>query len=132
MGARPHVRSKSTPRCAILPADTTIASRGASSRPDTNANSAKIADVKRVVQGHTHREMHVHFRGVEVINNGTWSPAFHDVECTRPFGSKCFTWIRPEAGTGGSPGDGDRTRTARLYEWKDPGLEEIPLSLPEA
>ena len=76
--------------------------------------AAKLARVGRVVHGHTHREMHQppeKTNGVEYLNTGTWSPAFHDVECTKPFGRKCFAWIRPLAG---SPG-----RTASLFEWKE-------------
>ena len=79
--------------------------------------AAQIARVSRVVHGHTHQERHHFFQSVEIINTGTWSPAYLDVECTKPYGRKCFAWIRPnESGSG---------RTAELVEWKDPGLEVI-------
>ena len=52
----------------------------------------------------------------ELINTGTWSPAFEDVEYTRPFGRKCFAWIRP---------DGDGPRIAELLEWTDPGCRRL-------
>ena len=82
---------------------------------------AKVAGVKRVVLGHTHRERHIGIGGVELLNTGTWSPAYHDVECTRPFGRKCFAWMKPDpAGQG---------RLAELREWQDPGSE---IFVPEA
>jgi UDP-2,3-diacylglucosamine pyrophosphatase LpxH len=81
--------------------------------------AAQIARVSRVVHGHTHQERHHFYQGVEVLNTGTWSPAYLDVECTKPFGRKCFAWIRPtETGEG---------RTAELFEWKDPDVEMIPV-----
>jgi UDP-2,3-diacylglucosamine pyrophosphatase LpxH len=72
--------------------------------------SARITKVKRIVQGHTHLEAHTHVEGIEVLNTGTWSPAYHDVACTQPYGRKCFAWIRP-----GSANEG---RKAELYEWR--------------
>lgn len=90
--------------------------------------AAKIAGVKRVVHGHTHKEGHQLYRETEVINNGTWSPAFHDVECTQPYGRKCFTWIRPGSPGGSGPGEENKGRVSTLYEWKDPGMEEIPMA----
>jgi len=80
--------------------------------------AARLAGVKRVVMGHTHKEKHTEIEGIELLNPGTWSPAFHDVECTRPFGRKCFVWIRPDATTGG--------RVAELREWRDPGSNVLP------
>jgi UDP-2,3-diacylglucosamine pyrophosphatase LpxH len=74
--------------------------------------SAKITKVKRIVQGHTHQELHNWVEGVEFLNTGTWSPAFHDVECTLPFGRKCFAWIRPHSNPAQSG------RIAELYEWR--------------
>lgn len=92
---------------------------------------AKIAGVRRVVHGHTHREMHTFYKGIEVINNGTWSPAFRDVECTKPYGRKCFTWIGPSAdGTVGGHGKSQENRQAALYAWQDPGMEAIPATAP--
>ena len=90
--------------------------------------SSQIAGVSRVVHGHTHRQMHRWIGGVELINTGTWSPAFHDVECTQPYGLKCFAWIRP--GERGAP------RQASLFEWADPGIrtlavERLPVTTDE-
>jgi hypothetical protein len=70
--------------------------------------SAQIAHVKRVIQGHTHRAVHTSIGDVEYLNTGTWSPAFLDVECTKPYSRKCFAWLKP--------GD-DGARAASLYEW---------------
>ncbi len=70
--------------------------------------SAQIARVKRIVQGHTHHEEHRLNGGVEVLNTGTWSAAYHDVECTQPYGRKCFAWIRQVR---------KGERVANLYEW---------------
>ncbi|MCM2277852.1 MAG: metallophosphoesterase [Oligoflexia bacterium] len=81
--------------------------------------SALLAGVTRVVHGHTHHERHTWIRGVEVLNTGTWSPAYHDVECTQPFGRKCFAWVRP----GSIPGGG---RTAELLEWAEGEIRRIP------
>jgi len=78
----------------------------------------QVTQTKRFIFGHTHRELHTFVDQTEVINTGTWSPAFKDPECRESYGKKCFAWIRPEK-------EGDRT--ARLYLWKDPHLEEIPV-----
>ena len=80
-------------------------------------NAAKLASVGRIILGHTHDERHTEIGGVEVINTGTWSPAFHDVECTQPFGRKCFAWVRPDGPNG--------ERVADLFEWTDPGSRVI-------
>lgn len=72
--------------------------------------AARIAGVRRTVQGHTHRELHSWISDVEYLNTGTWSPAYHDVECTQPFGRKCVAWIKPSAIPGGGRG-------AELLEW---------------
>jgi UDP-2,3-diacylglucosamine pyrophosphatase LpxH len=74
--------------------------------------AAKITGVSRVIHGHTHLEDHFKSQDIEYLNTGTWSPAFHDVECTQPFGKKCFAWIKP-----GPTGSG--ARVSELYEWKD-------------
>lgn len=74
--------------------------------------SARITRVKRIVQGHTHMERHTEVDGIEVLNTGTWSPAYHDVECTQPYGRKCFAWIRPKSGP---------ERESVLYEWTQSG-----------
>lgn len=83
-------------------------------------HAARLAGVKRLVLGHTHRERHVYEDdGLEVLNTGTWSPAFRDVECTIPFGRKCFAWIRPDPAV--DPRSGEVPRIAELHEWLDSG-----------
>jgi len=78
---------------------------------------AQITKTERVVFGHTHREMHTYVDLTEVLNTGTWSPAFKDPECREPFTKRCFAWIR-------SPSP-DQPREAKLYYWKDPGIETV-------
>lgn len=50
----------------------------------------QITKTKRVIFGHTHREMHTYVDTTEVLNTGTWSPAFKDPECREPFTKRCF------------------------------------------
>jgi UDP-2,3-diacylglucosamine pyrophosphatase LpxH len=76
--------------------------------------SARIAGVSRVVQGHVHLERHTRYEGIEYLNTGTWSPAYRDAECTDAYGKKCFAWLKPAAEEGGQ-------RVAELYEWKEEG-----------
>jgi UDP-2,3-diacylglucosamine pyrophosphatase LpxH len=83
------------------------------------ALSSRLAKVARVVHGHTHCEIHQRIDGVELLNSGTWSPAFHDYECTKPYGIRPFVWIRPA-------GDGKSGRVAELREWRDPESRMIP------
>lgn len=85
---------------------------------DGSGRSCQIAGVRRLVFGHTHRELHTRLENVEVLNTGTWSPAYLDVECTKPMGKKTFASLRPTQDGSG--------RKAELFEWKDPGLEVIP------
>ena len=73
--------------------------------------AAQIVGVQRVVQGHVHRERHTWVGSTEYLNSGTWSPAYHDVECTQPYGRKCFVWIKPNSEAPDGP------RIAELYEW---------------
>ncbi|MGE4231765.1 MAG: metallophosphoesterase [Bacteriovoracia bacterium] len=76
---------------------------------------AKIAKVKRVIYGHTHEFKHMNFEGVEYLNSGTWSPAFDDLECTKPSCPKTFVWISPDAKL-----DPKRpTRVANVFEWSN-------------
>lgn len=60
--------------------------------------SSRITQVKRVVYGHTHYARHEIIGEVEHLNSGCWSPAFLDVECTKPYGKKTYVWIEPGAG----------------------------------
>lgn len=79
--------------------------------------AAQIAGVKRVVHGHTHVEMHTWLEdGVEYLNAGTWSPAFEDLECTQPYGRRCFAWIRPSAAG---------ERAAGLFAWTRGQIEPL-------
>ena len=80
---------------------------------------AKITGTERVVFGHTHRETHTRVDQTEVLNTGTWSPAFKDPECHEIFGKKCFVLIKKE-------NELSEKREARLYLWSDPGFEELP------
>jgi UDP-2,3-diacylglucosamine pyrophosphatase LpxH len=82
---------------------------------DVAEQLTSIAGVKRMVFGHTHHAFHRREEDVEVINTGTWSPAFHDVHCTKPYGTKRFACIRPR-----SDGEG---REAHLLEWIDPSAQ---------
>ncbi len=77
--------------------------------------AARIIGVKRVVHGHTHSQKHLWLGDVEYLNCGTWSPAYRDIECTKPYGRKCFAWIKPSSNTEGA------VRIAELYEWTDKG-----------
>ena len=86
--------------------------------------SSRLAKVHRVVHGHTHREAHEWIEGVELLNTGTWSPSFHDVECMKPYGKKPFAWIKP-----GPAGSG---RVAELRNWMDPDSVVIPVKTGEA
>ncbi len=81
----------------------------------------RITGVKRAVIGHTHIEGHGRLGDNDLLNTGTWSPAFEDVAYTRPVGRKCFAWIRPDP-------DGGGERIGELYEWLDPGCATIPAS----
>lgn len=87
--------------------------------------SARITKVKRIVYGHTHLECHQFINGIEMINTGTWSPAFHDIECTKPYGRRCFAWIRPSSD---NPAESSE-RVSELYEWKKGQLVLIPKKL---
>ncbi len=95
----------------------------------TNANrvlkrripqALRITGTRRAVIGHTHEEGHLMRGGVELLNTGTWSAAFEDAACTRPFGRKCYAWVQPDPA-------GGEGRVAQLYEWRDPGTELLSL-----
>ena len=78
---------------------------------------ARVVGVKRIVLGHTHAEHHTFVDDVELLNPGSWSPAFRDPECTEPVGRRCIVRIRPE---------GD-TRVAEVLEWDDVRLTPLPV-----
>jgi UDP-2,3-diacylglucosamine pyrophosphatase LpxH len=90
------------------------------------AVSSRLAKVSRVVHGHTHYEAHRLVDGVELLNSGTWSPGFKDLECTKPYGRTPFVWIRPPAPE--EVQDGARARrVAELREWKEASSSRIPM-----
>lgn len=78
------------------------------------AMTGKITHTNRVVYGHTHVMRHEIIGAIEHLNSGSWSPAFLDVECTKPIGQKAFVWIAP--GT-------DGVREARLVHFTDPSQQ---------
>jgi UDP-2,3-diacylglucosamine pyrophosphatase LpxH len=88
--------------------------------------SARIAKVKRVVHGHTHRERHTVINQIEYLNTGTWSPAYEDVECKRPYGKKCYAWIHPPSASA----EGSSERVSELLEWKEGEVQLIPAESP--
>jgi len=57
--------------------------------------SSAITQTHRIVYGHTHVIRHEIIGAIEHLNPGSWSPAFLDVECTKPIGQKSFVWIQP-------------------------------------
>lgn len=61
------------------------------------SKQAEIAQVKRVVYGHTHIPRHEFYGFVEHLNSGTWSPAFTNVECTESFERNNYVWISPSS-----------------------------------
>jgi UDP-2,3-diacylglucosamine pyrophosphatase LpxH len=60
------------------------------------AMASSITKVQRIVFGHTHLIRHEMIGFVEHLNSGCWSPAFLDVECTKPLDQKTFIWISPD------------------------------------
>ncbi|MGE3973158.1 MAG: metallophosphoesterase [Bdellovibrionales bacterium] len=57
--------------------------------------AGQITNTRRVIYGHTHVIRHEWVGEIEHLNSGTWSPAFLDVECTRPVGKKAYVWLEP-------------------------------------
>lgn len=60
------------------------------------AMAGAITKTKRIVFGHTHHARHEMIGPVEHLNSGCWSPAFLDIECTKPVGQKHYVWIAPD------------------------------------
>ncbi len=73
--------------------------------------ASQITRVKRIIYGHTHTWMHKNFEDIEHLNSGTWSPAFFDVECTKPFYKRTFVWIEKIKNKA--------SRVAKLYQYKE-------------
>ena len=82
---------------------------------------ATITGVSRIIQGHSHRHEHFGLEGIEILNSGTWSPAYKDVECTDPYGQKCFVWIKKT---------NKKKRECALFEWQETGIRLIPEHAP--
>lgn len=81
----------------------------------TLAMASAITKAQRIVFGHTHHARHEIIGSVEHLNSGCWSPAFLDVECTKPLDQKTFVWISPsESGP----------RQAELFKFVD-GKSEL-------
>lgn len=81
------------------------------------AMASAITGTKRIVFGHTHHARHEIIGAVEHLNSGCWSPAFLDVECTKPIDQKTFVWISPQE---------NGERQAELLKYVDSG--SIPIS----
>lgn len=62
---------------------------------DVLAMTGAITHTGRIIYGHTHIVRHEVIGAIEHLNSGSWSPAFLDVECTKPTGQKAFIWIHP-------------------------------------
>ncbi|MBX2988069.1 MAG: metallophosphoesterase [Bdellovibrionaceae bacterium] len=62
------------------------------------AMASAITRVSRIVFGHTHHARHEMIGAVEHLNSGCWSPAFLDIECTKPIDQKTYVWISPAEG----------------------------------
>lgn len=73
------------------------------------SRQAEIAEVERVVYGHTHVPRHEYYGFVEHLNSGTWSPAFTNVECTEAFERNTYVWIKPA--------EGENIRSAELLQF---------------
>lgn len=69
---------------------------------------ARIAGVRHLVVGHTHRAAAREIDGVTYLNTGHRSPAFDDVECQEPVGRSAFAWVHPGP---------DGARVAELRVW---------------
>lgn len=83
---------------------------------DILAMSGAITKTRRVIYGHTHIVRHEVIGAIEHLNPGSWSPAFADVECTKPIGQKTFVWIHP--------GEGE-ARESRIFQFKR-AAEKLP------
>ncbi len=77
--------------------------------------ATQITRTKRVIYGHTHEYRHEMIGTIEHLNTGCWSPAFLDVECTKPYGKRTFVWIQ----------EGVAERNASLMEFKDGQSSEL-------
>lgn len=74
------------------------------------STASAITRVQRIVYGHTHIARHEIIGPVEHLNSGCWSPAFMDIECSKPVDQKTFVWI--------SPSDAGSQRKAELRKFE--------------
>lgn len=82
------------------------------------AMTSAITRVKRIIYGHTHHVRHEMIGSVEHLNSGCWSPAFLDIECTKPIDQKTYIWISPQE---------SGERQAELYKFVE-GQSQLFLS----
>jgi UDP-2,3-diacylglucosamine pyrophosphatase LpxH len=61
---------------------------------------ARVQKARAVVFGHTHRPIGEWRDGVFLGNSGSWSPAFYDLECTKPISAtRPVVWLKSHDGT---------------------------------
>ncbi len=84
---------------------------------DAVAVASQLTGTHCVVMGHTHLEAFEVIAGTTSINTGSWSNAFKDVECTLPYGKKCFAWIRPKNADVPIDSPTPSKRESHLFEW---------------
>ena len=77
---------------------------------DVLAMTSAITKTARIIYGHTHIVRHEIIGAVEHLNPGSWSPAFLDVECTKPIGQKTFVWVQPGA---------EGSREGRIFHFRE-------------
>jgi len=83
-----------------------------------------IYGVSGVIFGHTHEPFARWSDGVLIANSGSWSPSFHDVDCTVPLVSgKPVIWIRAT---------NDGAIRGGLYRWNDGLLTRWNLTAPRS
>lgn len=74
--------------------------------PDIAERIARITNAPHIILGHLHRADTRKLRKgtAHYLNEGTWAPAFYDVECTKPLEHRhSFIWIHKGI--------------AKMYEW---------------
>jgi UDP-2,3-diacylglucosamine pyrophosphatase LpxH len=81
-----------------------------------------VTGVSRVVLGHTHAVRHDRIGDVEVLNPGTWSPAFSDMACTAREDLRAVVWLRPD------PARPEGPRRGSVERWLDPGWSREPVT----
>lgn len=79
--------------------------------------AGQITRTRRVVYGHTHDYRHEIIGAIEHLNSGCWSPAFLDVECTKPYGKRTYVWIEPD--------EESSSRRAFLFEYVNGESHEL-------